>query len=157
MAVAGWGSLGEQFTDALLLDAIPVDWQFGFTIPANRPGLSKNRKFAVAANSGRIITSRESRETEYEIMLACKDAANAAGVVLPLPTRKIWLALMVEKTTPRSDAINVIDLVCDGVKKAIEVDDRWFALWRVDWRIVHPDTEPQLRGIIGLSRPENRI
>jgi len=149
--------MGGQLADYLLLQEPAIDWQFGFVLPANRPGLSKNRKFTVAPSTGRIITSRESRDTELEVMLACLDAANAAGVTLPLPTRKIWVALMVEKTTPRSDAINVIDLVCDGVKKAIEVDDRWFALYRVDWRIVHPDSEPQLRGIVGLSRPETRL
>lgn len=49
---------------------------------------------------------------------------------------KVWIDLFVEKPDARSDAINVLDLICDAVKVAIEVDDRWFSIRRVDWSVV---------------------
>lgn len=52
---------------------------------------------------------------------------------------KVWIDIFVEKPNGRSDAINVVDLVCDAVKVAIDVDDRWFAIRRLDWSIVKID------------------
>lgn len=52
---------------------------------------------------------------------------------------KVWISIFVEKPDARSDAVNVIDLICDAVKKAIGVDDRWFSIRRLDWAIVKTD------------------
>ena len=56
---------------------------------------------------------------------------------------KVWVDIFVEKKDNRSDAVNVVDLVCDAIKKGIGVDDRWFCLGRLDWVIVK-DREPQV-------------
>lgn len=52
---------------------------------------------------------------------------------------KLWIGLFVEKPDHRGDAINVVDLVCDGIRDAIDVDDRWFCLQFVDWRVNKAD------------------
>lgn len=52
---------------------------------------------------------------------------------------KVWIDIFVEKPNHRGDATNVVDLVCDAVKDAIGVDDRWYSLRRVDWAIVKTD------------------
>lgn len=49
---------------------------------------------------------------------------------------KIWIDIFVEKPNHRGDAINVVDLVCDAVKDATGVDDRWYSIRRLDWAIV---------------------
>lgn len=56
---------------------------------------------------------------------------------------KIWVDIFVEKPDNRGDAVNFVDLVCDAIKKGIDVDDRWFSLGSVDWRIVK-GREPQV-------------
>jgi len=49
---------------------------------------------------------------------------------------KVWLDIFVEKPDNKGDAVNFVDLICDAVKKGIDIDDRWFSLGRVDWQIV---------------------
>lgn len=61
---------------------------------------------------------------------------------------KVWIDILVQKPNHRGDAINVVDLVCDAVKDAVPVDDRWFCIRRLDWEIVKDD--PQL--IIGIGQ-----
>ncbi len=55
---------------------------------------------------------------------------------------KIWIDIFVEKPNHLGDAINVVDLVCDAVKDATGVDDRWYSIRRLDWAIVK--IEPRL-------------
>jgi hypothetical protein len=61
---------------------------------------------------------------------------------------KVWVDIFVEKPNARSDAINVVDLVCDAAKRAIGVDDRWFSIRRLDWSIVKESP----RIIVGLAQ-----
>lgn len=49
---------------------------------------------------------------------------------------KLWIDIFVEKPDHRGDAVNVVDLVCDAVKDATGVDDRWYSIARLDWSIV---------------------
>jgi hypothetical protein len=48
---------------------------------------------------------------------------------------KIFLDIMVEKPDHRGDALNVLDLIADGIKAGIGIDDRYFAIQRLDWVI----------------------
>ena len=52
------------------------------------------------------------------------------------PRRKVWLDLFVQRADLKSDPINVLDGVADAVKGLVGVDDRWFAVWRLDWDLV---------------------
>ncbi len=49
---------------------------------------------------------------------------------------KVWLDILVQKPNHKGDAVNVVDLICDAVKEAVGVDDRWFSIRRLDWEIV---------------------
>lgn len=49
---------------------------------------------------------------------------------------KVWIDIFVQKPHNKGDAVNVVDSICDAVKEAIGVDDKWFCLRRVDWEIV---------------------
>ena len=57
----------------------------------------------------------------------------------PFYQNKIWLDILVQKPDHRGDAVNVVDLVCDGIKRGIGVDDRWFCIRRLDWQIEKHD------------------
>jgi hypothetical protein len=48
---------------------------------------------------------------------------------------KLWVTLLIEKPDHRGDAINLIDLCCDAIKRATNLDDRWYCIKGVDWRI----------------------
>ena len=61
---------------------------------------------------------------------------------------KVWLDVLVQKPNHKGDAVNVLDLVCDAIKEAIGVDDRWFAIRRLDWEIVKDN--PRL--VLGVSQ-----
>lgn len=62
---------------------------------------------------------------------ATKSALHEVSVV----NNKFWVGLLVEKPDNKSDAINVVDLVCDGIRDGCGIDDRWFSLSFVDWCI----------------------
>lgn len=98
---------------------IPFDW-----------GFSKNAMWSVA-RAGHVFVREEQR-----MLLGALGERIRAYDPKPWPQRKTWLDILVQKPSHKGDAVNVIDLVCDGVKRAIGVDDRWFALRRVEWEIV---------------------
>jgi uncharacterized Zn-finger protein len=56
-----------------------------------------------------------------------------------LVQNKVWVDIYVQKTNHKGDAVNVVDAICDALKKAIGVDDRWFSIRRLDWQIVKDD------------------
>ena len=104
---------------------------------------SKNHIYA-RRRSGHVFLRRESKAKRAEITAAIR-----AGLVdRRVAHNKVWLDVLVQKPDHYGDAINVIDLVCDAVKDAVPVDDRWFCIRRLDWEIVKED--PQL--IIGIGQ-----
>lgn len=86
---------------------------------------------------------RESRVKREEIILMIRQSVKDRIV-----HNKVWIDIMVQKPDHRGDAVNVIDLVCDALKVAIGVDDRWFCIRRLDWEVVR--TDPQL--FIGIGQ-----
>jgi Holliday junction resolvase RusA-like endonuclease len=48
---------------------------------------------------------------------------------------KIYISIYAELENHRGDALNLVDTICDAVKQAILVDDRWFAIKSLDWEI----------------------
>jgi hypothetical protein len=52
---------------------------------------------------------------------------------------KVWLDILVQKPNNRGDAVNLLDSICDVVKEAIGIDDRYFSIRRLDWEIVKKD------------------
>ena len=101
---------------------------------------SKNAVWRVG-RGGHVYARRESNAYRDALILALRGKAEWFQA-------KLWLDIFVEKPDHRGDAVNVVDLVCDAVKVATGVDDRWYSLHRVDWSIVKH--EPRL--IIGLRQ-----
>lgn len=105
--------------------------------------ISKNHSWSTTRR-GHIFLRQESTDYRWQLTGAIQAALASQRVV----EHKVWLDILVEKPDHKGDAVNVVDLVCDAVKDAIAVDDRWFCLRRLDWRIVK--TEPRL--IVGLGQ-----
>jgi len=91
----------------------------------------KNKTFGVVR--GRIYVHNHSKKIKKVIEDVCRRACVEKNVAFA--KQKIWLKVMVEKPDMRSYAINVIDVLCDGIKKGIGVDDRWFAIKELDFKI----------------------
>ena len=73
---------------------------------------------------------------------------------MPIVHNKVWIDILVQKPNHKGDAVNVVDLVCDAVKDAIDrVDDRWFCIRRLDWQIVKGD--PRLFVGVGQDSDED--
>lgn len=99
--------------------------------------LSKNVMYGLrgrdkrAPNVNRIFLRADARERRRALSMLIR-----AADPKPWPQRKTYIDILVQKPEHTSDAINVLDLVCDAVKDAIGIDDRWFSLRRLEWEIV---------------------
>ena len=110
-------------------------WSFGFKFPFSS-ALSKNAIWRLNGK-GHIFNRKESNDMRGMITLLVKNAIRKNNI--KIVQNKIWLDIFVEKSNARSDAVNVIDLLCDGIKDAIDIDDRWYSIKRLDWSIVKDD------------------
>lgn len=104
---------------------------------------SKNHIYAMR-RAGHVALRREAIEKRFAIALAVRSALGGRRVA----HNKVWLDILVQKPDHRGDAVNVVDLVCDAVKDALPVDDRWFCIRRLDWEVAK--TDPRL--FIGVGQ-----
>lgn len=104
---------------------------------------SKNHIY-VRRRLGHMALRREVVAKREAITLAVRSAIGGRRVA----HNKVWLDLLVQKPDHRGDAVNVVDLVCDAVKDALGVDDRWFCIRRLDWEVAK--TDPRL--FIGVGQ-----
>lgn len=112
--------------------AVPFDWRF-----------SKNAAWQVG-RGGHIFLSAEVRALREALALQFKMALKGTK----WPQRKTYVDILVQKPDHRGDAVNVVDFICDALKNALSVDDRWFSLRFVDWQII----KDQPKIYIGVGR-----
>lgn len=108
-------------------------WQVRIAVPFSYAA-SKNHIYAMR-RTGHVALRRESRTKREEIGRRIRDALKGR----PVAHNKVWIDILVQKPNHRGDAVNVVDLVCDALKKAVDVDDRWFCIRRLDWEIAKDD------------------
>lgn len=109
---------------------VPFDW-----------AASKNAVWR-HGRGGHVFAREESKQLRADL------AARLQATDVEWFQGKVWIDIYVEKPNHRGDAINVLDLVCDAVKDAIGVDDRWYSISRLDWSIVKEN--PRL--IVGVRQ-----
>lgn len=61
---------------------------------------------------------------------------------------KVWLDIMVVMPNRRGDALNLLDICADGCQDALGVDDRNFAIWRLDWAV--DKKRPEIKVRVGV-------
>lgn len=139
-------TLGRQVTSLAGMFGEPIlAWCVTFSIPYDA-NLSKNARWRAGAN-GVVYTTERVRKLDAEIQRAVVDALDGREVV----QNKVWVSFFVEKPDHKSDAINVVDTLCDAIKKAVGVDDRWFSIRQLDWAI--KKTDPHI--IISIAQESN--
>lgn len=93
-------------------------------------GMSKNAAWSMS-RKGHVHLRKNHRNLRdmltMKIKLACRH--------VEFYEDKLWVDIFVQKPDHRGDAVNVVDAVCDAIKHAIPVDDRWYSIRRLDWQI----------------------
>lgn len=116
-------------------DPVYLDWMVAVKIPYNQ-ALSKNSGLATNRWGG-VYRKPEARKAREDLTRLIKVAyqRSEAQVV----NGKLWLSIMVERPNMKSDPVNMVDNVCDALKEAIPLDDRWYCIKRLDWSVVKED------------------
>lgn len=104
---------------------------------------SKNHIYTLR-QAGHVALRKEARQIRWLIAAALRRLTAGQKIA----RNKLWVDILVQKPDHRGDAVNVIDLVCDAIKDAIDLDDRWYCIRKLDWEIVKHD--PRL--IVGIGQ-----
>ncbi len=138
----------------------PLLWRVCAAVPFSYAA-SKNHIYALTLKKGHVSLRRESRALRGRITAALRAAIGGRRVA----HNKVWIDVLVQKPNHKGDAVNVVDLVCDAVKDALPVDDRWFCIRRLDWEVCkndgqlivgvgqESDADSQVCSYCGLIRP----
>lgn len=119
-----------------------LEWTVRVAVPFSY-AMSKNAIWR-SVGAGHVVLREESKALRESLMWEVKAALGA----IPIRQNRLWLDIMVEKPDHRGDALNVVDLVADAVKVATGLDDRWYSMRRLDWRVCKD--RPRL--IVGLGQ-----
>lgn len=104
-----------------------LSWLVRFSIP-HTIALSKN---SVRRGKSGCYTPKPTTEAIADVISKTKEVIKDQKVY----QTKVWIDLLIQKPHHKGDAINMIDFICDAIKKAIGVDDKWFSIRRLDWEI----------------------
>ncbi len=107
-------------------------WLHRVAIPFSWSG-SKNHIYARGRKAVYLREGARAFRTQLATMIKASIRNN------PIVQNKVWIDILVQKPNQKGDAINFLDLICDAVKDAIGVDDRWYCIRRLDWQIVKND------------------
>lgn len=105
-------------------------WFVTFRIPFANSS-SKNRRWAQIANGGGVYIPEHVLNYTALVISETKRAMKGQTIF----NNKVWLSFFVQKNDHKSDAVNVVDTLCDAIKVALDVDDRWFSIDMVDWEV----------------------
>ena len=122
-------------------------WQLRVSVPFSWSG-SKNAIYTLRPK-GHVALRRESRSYRDALILSLQAGLRGRKIV----HNKLWIYIFVEKNNHRGDAVNFVDMVCDAVKVATQLDDRWFCIRGVDWSVSKND--PNLFVTIGQEQVED--
>lgn len=125
MSIVYEGPSSHAFADRTRLAIASVPW--------DPDALSKNNQLR-HTRTGQTFTPRRARQWREALALALRASATERA---PWPTRKTWVSIFAVKPDHRGDAVNLVDVVCDGARDALGgVDDRWFSLFFLDWAVL---------------------
>ncbi len=145
------GAISETIKEEAwgLTREVTLLWYVRLQMPFSS-AFSKNRIYQKGSENKPFVKSSAGRAASDEVIIRARNALRLANI-RPVEA-KVWVDLFVQKAEHRGDAVNVVDLVCDALKVALDVDDRWFSIRRLDWSVVRND--PML--YIGMGQETDR-
>lgn len=114
--------------NAWLLDRPIIVRQYKKIIPYSN-FFSKNAFYGFSAKNRTRYIRREGKKLRDDLILDLRNSIEPGF----FKTGKVWIDILVVKPNHRSDAINLVDVLCDCIKKAINIDDNFFSIKKVDW------------------------
>lgn len=125
---------GAQHNEGRSIDwmadpAPDLAWAVRLSIPFDY-AISKNHTWTTTKR-GHVFLRDEHRRMRDSIIWEFKQAL--AGQVVK--QNRLWIDLLVQKSDHRGDAVNVLDGICDALKVATGLDDRWYSVRRLDWEV----------------------
>lgn len=112
-------------------------WRVEIALPFTY-SFSKNALWSSAGGGGHVFLRRRASDARDNIVSLLHTELRRREIA-PVEGR-VFIDLFVQKPDHKGDAINVLDSVCDGVKVALGVDDRWFSVRGIDWEVVKHGT-----------------
>lgn len=103
-------------------------WMARIVVEVDPAELSDNKRYA--CRTKKALADRQRRLRDAISALVVEKTRGCA-----VTKSRTWLAIHVAKKDHRSDAINVLKCVADAVKRAIDVDDRWYEVRNLSWEI----------------------
>lgn len=150
----GWKAVGTEISGReklSLFKSLPREvglcWYNRVALPFSWSG-SKNHIFTNTAR-GHVFMRDQARAYRAELTARIARSVDLADV----RQNKLWIDIFVQKPNHRGDATNFVDMVCDAIKDAILLDDRWFSVRSVDWQIVKD--QPMLYVGLGQESAED--
>lgn len=122
--------IGESETLSFGKPSPIYHWVLRFKVPFSWSG-SKNS--ANAWGKGNWYKKGDNKKFENAVTALTQSALQRHQI--KMVKNKVWIGVFIQMPTHRGDAINFIDSICDGVKKGISVDDRWFCISFLDWKV----------------------
>lgn len=113
-----------------LFDRPEYLWVTYFSVPLSSSS-SKNARFNFSRLASGPAVTKAVKDYQSMIAYETKKALSGRTIV----NNKLWVSLFVFKSDNKSDAINVVDTVCDGIRDGAGIDDRWFSIDQVNWAI----------------------
>lgn len=117
-------------------------WHTRVAVPFSWAG-SKNQLFATT-RTGHTFLREEGRYYRSLLTQKIRETVDVENV----RQNKLWVDIYVQKPNHKGDAANFLDMVCDAIKDAIPLDDRWYSIRSIDWQICKD--EPML--YVGLGQ-----
>ena len=133
-----WPADIDDDLDMIIRVAVPFEY-----------GFSKNAAWSFA-KKGHVFLKENHRNLREMLAYSIKQASKNVNWY----EDRVWIDIFVQKPNHKGDAINVVDGVCDAVKVAIGIDDRWFSIRKLDWEIVKEN--PMLYVGIGQKSDEDK-
>jgi len=131
-----------------VFDELPrLEWLSVIAFPFTYD-LSKNGLLSRAKSHGHVYMRQKIKNLRAQMTALIRSTTLSQG--RQIFEGKVWIYIYVQKPDARGDAVNVVDFVCDAVKDAIDIDDRWFCIRRLDWEIVKQD--PQIYIGVGQEK-----
>lgn len=103
------------------------------------PAFSKNQWHGLTG-SGKMFNNTPTQRLMDSITMLVRGECNRQEI--RFKSRKTWLRIMVFRPDMASDPINFLDVIADGVKVGLGIDDNLFAAV-ADWEL-----KPQNPGIV---------
>lgn len=132
------GSEALALSDSMT--ATEYEWLVMYKVPFKLEA-SKNSRWSLGRRGSGVYVTERVRSYSNEVTRRTREALNGINVA----HNKLWISFLVEKENHKFDAINVVDTLADAIKEAVPIDDNWFCIGSLDWRIKKKEPEIFIR------------